>query len=76
MARIMYDTTEVYRAEVRYANVTCYYGPYEGPAGKGQAKRRTRDQARPGLIESKVQKLDVVWDDIRDAYLGWVDVDD
>lgn len=85
MARVMHDTTEIYRTEVKYHWVDdndhiTYYGPYEGPTGKGQARRRIKDQYYPDfVIEARVQKLEAVFD-LGDGYsrakLEWVNVDD
>jgi hypothetical protein len=84
VARTMRDTTEVYRAVVRYhaswkqsGESTDIYGPYDGPAGRGQAKRRISDQfAKSVIIEAKVQKLGIVSGVWEDPKLEWVDVDD
>lgn len=84
MARTTRDTTEVYRAVVRYhaswkqsGEGTDIYGPYDGSAGKGQAKRRIGDQFHPSvIIEAKVQKLEAVdWGFGQGPKLEWVDVD-
>jgi hypothetical protein len=77
----MWDTTEVYRASVRHkapwmesGEMTSFYGPYEGPAGKSHAKRRIRDQ-HGSVIEGKVQRLACVHDG-NGPDLQWVDVDE
>lgn len=87
MARDTRNTTEIYRTMVKYhwrGDEECLdlYGPYGGPSGKGQARRRIKDQYNPDLvIEGKVQKLEarLVFDEnliITGAKLEWVDVDD
>jgi len=82
MARSTGDTTEIYRAVIRHAyafeEFTSIYGPYDGPVGKSQAKRRIKDQHGNATIEGKVQKLEAVIDaiGIGIASLEWVDVDD
>lgn len=85
MARGMWDTTEIYRSFVRYeapwtksGESVSFYGPYEGPQGKGQAKRRIKDQ-HGNVIEGKVQKLDIKVTDYLDEigfHLEWVDVNE
>jgi hypothetical protein len=87
MARVMWDTTDVYRAMVRYeapwtmsGESSTIYGPYDGPTGKGQARRRIKDQHSEKVIEGKVQKLaaELIYDGSGEwsAKLEWVDVDD
>jgi hypothetical protein len=81
MARVMWDTTEIYRAVVRHWCVwsktderVSHYGPYEGPSGRGQAKRRLKDQ-HEDVIEGKVQKLVAVYRVNEPPTLEWVDID-
>lgn len=82
MARGMHDTTEIYRAVVKWhwrsdnRERLDFHGPYAGPSGKGQARRRLSDQYNPSLvIEGKVQKLTCRHDG-SGSELQWVDVDD